>query len=55
VPNRGKKAIQDKMHTALEFFIQTERMEQKVARGPIIQIAKQCGNEVIHQQYAARQ
>jgi hypothetical protein len=50
-----EKAIQDKMHTALEFFIQTEQMEQKAAIGPILQIAQQCGDEAIYQQYAARQ
>ena len=51
----AEKAIQDKMHTALEFFIQTEQMEQKAAIGPILQIAQQCGDEAIYQQYAARQ
>ncbi|MFT5919850.1 MAG: hypothetical protein ACI9FU_001664, partial [Granulosicoccus sp.] len=54
--NRFKeKAIQDKMHTALEYFMRAEQMGQKAAIGPILQIAQQYGDEALYQKYAARQ
>lgn len=50
-----EKAIQDKMHTALEYFLRAEQMGQKAAIGPILQIAQQYGDEALYQKYAARQ